>query len=116
MFGDVGPGQDGPRHYAKKAFGPLSHYWHNYAPSQIRELCAPPSVLSIEAVAARWEKSGLADGFAGTTLALMDARAFVVFAGECFRFGLVVSARAALSKACFRGLSSSSRAVASPSA
>ena len=53
VFGDVGPGQDGPRHYAKKAFGPLSHYWHNYAPSQIRELCAPPSVLSIEAVAAR---------------------------------------------------------------
>ena len=99
VFGDVGPGQDGPRHYAKKAFGPLSHYWHNYAPSQIRELCAPPSVLSIEAVAARWEKSGLADGFAGTTLALMDARAFVVFAGECFRFGLVVSARAALSSA-----------------
>ena len=99
VFGDVGPGQDGPRHYAKKAFGPLSHYWHNYAPSQIRELCAPPSVLSIEAVAARWEKSGLADGFAGTTLALMDARAFVVFAGECFRFGLVVSARAALGAA-----------------
>ena len=99
VFGDVGPGQDGPRHYAKKAFGPLSHYWHNYAPSQIRELCAPPSVLSIEAVAARWEKSGLADGFAGTTLALMDARAFVVFAGECFRFGLVVSGRVALSAA-----------------
>ena len=71
----------------------------NYAPSQIRELCAPPSVLSIEAVAARWEKSGLADGFAGTTLALMDARAFVVFAGECFRFGLVVSGRVALSAA-----------------
>ena len=41
----------------------------------------------------------MADGFAGTTLALMDARAFVVFAGECFRFGLVVSARAALSSA-----------------
>ena len=99
VFGDVGPGQDGPRHYAKKAFGPLSHYWHNYAPSQIRELCAPPSVMAIEAVAARWEKSGLADRFAGTTLALMDARAFVVFAGECFRFGLVVSARAALSSA-----------------
>ena len=58
VFGDVGPGQDGPRHYAKKAFGPLSHYWHNYAPSQIRELCAPPSVLSIEAVAAPAKKTG----------------------------------------------------------
>ena len=83
VFGDVGPGQDGPRHYAKKAFGPLSHYWHNYAPSQIRELCAPPSVLSIEAVAARWEK--WARRRRRPSLPPLMERAFVVFAGVALR-------------------------------
>ena len=120
VFGDVGPGQDGPRHYAKKAFGPLSHYWHNYAPSQIRRKPARrrPCYRS-ERAAAAGDRRKVGDSPTVVLLGQSSAHGrrgvlVVFFAGDASAFfGLVVfrsrAALGALKKSGFPSTSSAGK-------